>query len=106
MLAFGLAMAIATPAAAQEPLSDTVAAEMAGEAAAVQTAQTAQTAQSQQPVGSGLPRRAVPPPTMAAQWPIFALFAATWVAIVGYLLLSGRKVSRLAGRLAEREDGR
>lgn len=103
MLAFGLAMAIATPAAAQEPLSDTVAAEMAGEAAAVQTAQTAQ---SQQPVGSGLPRRAVPPPTMAAQWPIFALFAATWVAIVGYLLLSGRKVSRLAGRLAEREDGR
>lgn len=104
MLAFGLAMAIAVPAAAQEPLSDTVAAEAAGEQAAA--VQTAQTAQSQQPVGSGLPRRAVPPPTMAAQWPIFALFAATWVAIVGYLLLSGRKVSRLAGRLAEREDGR
>lgn len=51
----------------------------------------------------GLPPRAAPPATMRAQWPVFLLFAVTWIGIVGYLVATGRRASRLAEDLAARE---
>ncbi|HEX6926202.1 MAG TPA: CcmD family protein [Longimicrobiaceae bacterium] len=48
---------------------------------------------------TGLPPRAAPPRTMHAQWPVFGLFAVTWVAIIGYLIATGRRAERLAGEL-------
>jgi CcmD family protein len=52
-------------------------------------------------VRSGLPRRAPEPRTMKAQWPVFALLAASWLGIVAYLLVIGRRSRRLA-ELVER----
>lgn len=101
MLVLGLMLAVGTPAAAQQPLADSV-----GAAAARAGTVTAQPSGQQMTVTSGLPPRAIPPRTMAGHWPMFALFVATWIAIVGYLLISGRKVSRLAARLAALEEGR
>ena len=77
-LALILAFALygAAPAAAQEPVSEGApAGVVAEEAASVQPAQAPPT------IGRGLPPRAAPPPTMAGHWPMFALFAATWLAI-------------------------
>lgn len=51
----------------------------------------------------GLPQRAAPPVTMRAQWPVFVLFALTWIGIVGYLVATGRRAARLADDLAARE---
>lgn len=100
---FFLAVALcgSAPVAAQEPVS-----EGAPAGAVLEEPTTLQPAAPPPTVGRGLPPRAAPPRTMAAHWPMFALFAATWVAIVGYLVLSGRKVSRLAARVAEQEGGR
>ena len=52
-------------------------------------------------VTSGLPRRAPEPRTMKAQWPVFALLAVSWVGIVAYLLVIGRRSRRIA-ELVER----
>ena len=51
--------------------------------------------------GSGLPRRAPPPRTMKDQWPVFAMLAVSWIGIVVYLLVIGRRSRRLA-ELVER----
>lgn len=50
-----------------------------------------------------LPPRPAPPRTMAALWPVFALFVASWLAIIAYLLVSGRRVAQLAARFEELE---
>jgi CcmD family protein len=55
---------------------------------------------------SGLPQRVPVPRTMAAHWPVFALFAASWIGIAGFLLVTGRRTSRLTSRLREREEAR
>lgn len=55
--------------------------------------------------GAGLPARGAPPRTMRAQWPVFALFSVSWVAIVVYLIATGRRAERLAGEL-EAWEGR
>ena len=47
-------------------------------------------------VASGLPRRAPEPRTMRAQWPVFALLAVSWIGIVAYLLVIGRRSRRIA----------
>ena len=52
-------------------------------------------------VTSGLPRRAPEPRTMKAQWPVFALLAVSWLGIVAYLLVIGRRSRRIA-ELVER----
>lgn len=54
-------------------------------------------------VATGLPRRAAPPRTMEAHWPIFALFVASWIGIAVFLLLTGRRSARLVATLRERE---
>lgn len=50
---------------------------------------------------TGLPPRAVAPRTMEAHWPVFALFAVSWVGIIGYLIATGRRSARLAAALRE-----
>jgi CcmD family protein len=68
-------------------------------AVAVQGPQAEPTAAVQQP--SGLPQRAPDPRTLEEFWPIFAAFVLTWIAIVGYMLTFGRRVSRIADELGE-----
>lgn len=55
---------------------------------------------------TGLPRRVPVPRTMEAHWPVFGLFAASWIGIVGYLLVAGRRAGRLTRRLREVEERR
>ena len=55
-------------------------------------------------VTSGLPRRAPEPRTMKAQWPVFALLAVSWIGIVAYLLVIGRRSRRIA-ELVDRTGG-
>ncbi|MQA90827.1 MAG: hypothetical protein GEU90_11400 [Gemmatimonas sp.] len=50
---------------------------------------------------TGLPQRAPDPRTLEAYWPVFAVFALTWIAIVGYWLTFGRRVLRIADELGE-----
>jgi CcmD family protein len=50
---------------------------------------------------SGLPQRAPDPRTLEEYWPIFAAFVLTWIAIMGYFLTFGRRVSRIADELGE-----
>lgn len=54
-------------------------------------------------VANGLPRRAAPPRTMEAHWPIFGLFVASWIGIAVFLLMTGRRSTRLVAALRERE---
>lgn len=60
----------------------------------------------QGPAPTGLPQWAPPPRTMEAHWPVFLLFGITWIAIVGYLMMTARRVSRFAEALRELEARR
>ena len=55
---------------------------------------------------TGLPPRAAPPRTMADKWPVFLVFVVTWIGIVGYLIVTGRRTGRLAAALAALEERR
>lgn len=92
-----LALALAAPIAGGQ---------VEGPAAAESAAAPAVVEESPQPVGSGLPVRAPLPRTMEAYWPVFALFAATWLAIAGYLLVTGRRSAQLSARLRAWEERR
>lgn len=52
---------------------------------------------------TGLPPRPAPPRTMEAHWPVFALFALSWVGIISFLIVTGRRSARLVSSLQEQE---
>ena len=55
----------------------------------------------------GIPQRAPEPRTMREFWPVFLGFAATWLAIVAYVLHAGSRIGRAARAargLEERSD--
>ena len=100
MLALGLAADVSTGR-----FADGLAA--APVVAMLQEAEADGTAAAELPQGTaGLPPRAAPPRTMHEKWPVFVLFAASWVGIVAYLLVTGRRAERLARDVAAREGGR
>ena len=48
---------------------------------------------------TGLPPRAPVPRTMEAYWPVFAVFALSWIGIAAYFLSLGRRTTRIARAL-------
>src|SRR5688500_16977956 len=44
----------------------------------------------------GLPRRAPHPRTLHAYWPVFGIFALTWLGITAYMLSFGPRLKRVA----------
>jgi len=82
---------VAAPVRAQEP-------------AAGGTDLPAASAQTEGSTVVGIPRRAPQPRTMAAEWPVYAAFSLTWVGIVAYMLVIGRRSRRVAAAV-ERLEG-
>lgn len=80
---------------ADSPAASTVGTEVGG--LSVDSAATSR------PAATGMPRSAAPPRTMEAYWPVFALFAVSWIGISAFLLMTGRRSARLAEALDGRE---
>lgn len=75
---------------------------------ALQDTPTEQEAPGGERRGQGLPIRTPPPRTLHDFWPMFVVFAATWLVIAGYTLTFNRrlrKVTRALGELEPAERG-
>ena len=98
MIALAVSMVIGNPpsgAAAQIVVAPVAVVAQAGDDGAAGA--------SVQPGGSGLPARTPPPRTMSDRWPVFAVFAIVWVALVGYTLSFNGRLKRIAAALAANE---
>ena len=96
IVALGMLL-LAEPLAAQ----DSAAAVGAEDPAA--RVETQAQAQPEAPAVAGLPRRVPQPRTMASEWPVYAGFSLTWIGIVAYMLLIGRRSRRVADAVTRLE---
>ena len=96
-----LAFALAAPPSQDAPVGQGGAIVEDSRSEAAGTTSDTVAAQERPGVLSGLPRRAPEPRTMAAYWPVFLVLSVTWIGFVGYMLLLGRRSSRLARSISD-----